>query len=446
MHFPNTLFARTSLTIAGALLVFILFTGFVVLNYMLLPVARQSAGDLAAIMVLSAKTWEELPATAQQGFQQELRDSHDLMLEPASPATDLEPLTLHSPYMLFLEEALSDRLGYATHIHQSAGTPDWYWAILPGAAQKLYIGVHHDRIGAEPPRAVLAILFGASLFILLTTLLVVRRITRPLEVLSQGVKRLGSGAHHQPLPENAPKELSDLASKFNLLSNEIQQLLDNRTTLLGGISHDLRTPLSRLRIAVELLQSKEDAELLHNMRRDMEEMDALITRTLELAKMMQEDEVPNKAIDLGGFLQAIGTGYSQEGKRLETALETSCAAAVNELILQRILHNLLDNAFHYAGEGKVVLRLQCKNKQAQICILDQGTGIPEDQIQKVLQPFYRIDHSRNRSTGGSGLGLAIVQQLAQLQGWKITLANRSSGGLSACIEIPENHTSGAGAS
>ncbi len=441
MRFPNTLFARTSLTIAGALLVFILFTGFVVLNYMLLPVARQSAGDLAAIMVLSAKTWEELPASARPGFQQELHASNDLIIEPAPPAADLEPLTLHSPYMLFLEEALSNRLGHATHIHQSAGTPDWYWAILPGVGQKLYIGVHHDRIGAEPPRAALAILLGASLFILLTTLLVVRRITRPLETLSQGVKRLGSGAHHQPLPENAPKELSDLASRFNLLSNEIQQLLDNRTTLLGGISHDLRTPLSRLRIAVELLRGKEDAKLLQNMRQDMEEMDALITRTLELAKMMQEDEVPNKAIDLGDLLRSVGSSYSQQGRRLETLLQTSCAAAVNELILQRILLNLLDNAFHYAGEGKVVLRLRCNNRQAQICVLDRGPGIPEDQMQKVLQPFYRIDHSRNRSTGGSGLGLAIVQQLAQLQGWKITLANRPSGGLSACIDIPQSRAS-----
>lgn len=438
MYFPNTLFSRTSLTIAGALLVFILFTGFVVLNYMLLPVARQSAGDLAAIMVLSVKTWGELPASARKGFQQELRENHDLILEAAAPATGLEPLTLHSPYMLFLEEALGVRLGHETHIHQAADTPDWYWAILPVAGNTLYIGVHHDRIGAEPPRAVLAILLGASLFILLTTLLVVRRITRPLEVLSQGVKRLGSGAHHRALPENAPKELSDLASRFNLLSNEIQQLLDNRTTLLGGISHDLRTPLSRLRVAGELLQGKEDAELLQNMQHDMEEMDDLIARTLELARMMQKDEIPNETVDLAILLQAIGSDYSQQGKWLETVLEASCAAAVNELILQRILINLLDNAFHYAGKGKVVLHLRCDKKQTRICVLDRGPGIPEEQIPKVLQPFYRLDHSRNRSTGGSGLGLAIVQQLAQLQGWKITLENRSSGGLSACIYIPQS--------
>ncbi|WP_456407190.1 ATP-binding protein [Thiolapillus sp.] len=437
MRLPNTLFARTSLTISGALLVFILFTGFVVLNYMLLPVARQSAGDLAALMVLSAKTWVELPPFAREDFQQELRSSHDLILNPEPPKGDLEPLLLHSPYMLFLEEALSNRMNRPLHIHQTTATPDLYWAILPVADKRLYISIDHDHIGAEPPRAVVAILLGASLFILLTTLLVVRRITRPLETLSYGVKRLGSGGQHQPLPEDGPRELAELARKFNQLSNEIRQLLENRTTLLGGISHDLRTPLARLRIAVELLQGKEDAHLLNNMQQDMEEMDDLITRTLELARMMQEDEVPAEAVNLAALLKEIGASYSNEGKLLEIRVESPCTTVVNELILRRVLGNLLDNAFHHAGEKAVTLHLRYTENKAEICILDQGSGIPEDQLDKVLQPFYRLDPSRNRGTGGSGLGLAIVQQLAQLQGWRVTLGNRPAGGLSACLEIPD---------
>ncbi len=436
MRFPNTLFARTSLTITSALLLFMLFTGFVIFNYILMPVGKQGATDLAALMVLSAKTWVELPPAAREDFQQELRASHDLRLEPAPPAATIRPLVLHSPYLLFLEEALSIHLGHPVHIQQAGDDPDWHWAIFPVAGKTLYIGVHHGHVGAAPPRAALIILLGASLFILLTTLLVVRRITKPLEALSRGVKRLGSGGHHRPLPENGPTELANLARKFNQLSNEIQQLLDNRTTLLGGISHDLRTPLARLRIAVELLQGKEDAALLQNMQQDLEEMDTLITRTLELARMMQEDKIPTEAVDLEAFLRKLGASYAQEGKELELQLEAPCIFPVNRLILRRILNNLLDNAFHYAGGHKVVLRLQCSSDLARICVLDQGSGIPQEQIGKVVQPFYRLDPSRNRSTGGSGLGLAIVQQLAQLQGWAVTLENRPAGGLSACIEIP----------
>ena len=437
MRFPNTLFARTSLTISGALLVFILFTGFVALNYMLLPVGRQSAGDLAALMVLSARTWTELPASAREDFQKELLASHDLILRPTPPKAPLKAPLLHSPYMLFLEEALSARMGRTLHIHQSDENPEMYWAILPIANQTLYLGIDHSHIGARPPRAVVSILLGASLFILLTTLLVVRRITRPLETLSRGVQRLGQGIHSLPLPEDGPRELAELARKFNQLSSEIERLLENRTTLLGGISHDLRTPLARLRIAAELLRGGKDDDLLDSMQQDMEEMDALITRTLELARMMQRDGARDKATDLATLATDIGAARAEAGEQLLIEAAPPCKAVINELVLRRILNNLLDNAYRYAGEGPVALRLRCSASGARICILDQGAGIPEDQLGRVLQPFYRLDPSRNRGTGGSGLGLAIVQQLAQLQGWRITLKNRKEGGLSACVEIPQ---------
>ena len=438
MRLPNTLFARTSLTISAALLGFILFTGFVVLNYMLLPVARQSAGDLAALMVLSAKTWAELPASARQDFQKELRSSHDLILQATPPKPPLKTPLLHSPYMLFLEEALSTRLDQALHIHQSENKPDLYWVILPIAGKTLYLGINHDHIGAEPPRAVVSILLGASLFILLTTLLVVRRITRPLETLSQGVQRLGQGIHPLPLPEDGPRELAELARKFNQLSSEIERLLENRTTLLGGISHDLRTPLARLRIATELLRGRKDDDLLDNMQQDIEEMDALITRTLELARMMQQDGAQDKETDLAALVTDIGATHTEASNPLHIEATSPCRAVINEVVLMRILNNLIDNAFHHAKGKGVGLRLHCSGSKVKICILDQGAGIPDDELGKVLQPFYLLDPSRNRGTGGSGLGLAIVQQLAQLQGWKITLDNRKAGGLAACIEIPRD--------
>ncbi len=437
MRLPNTLFARTSLTITGALALFMLFTGFVVLNYILLPVGRQSAEDLAALMVLSAKTWSELPVQARTDFQQELRSHHDLILKPTPPAGNLQPLALHSPYMLFLEQALGGRVGQPVHIHQTESTPDWLWIILPAANRKLYLGIHHDHIGAQPPRAALIILLGASLFILLTTLLVVRRITRPLEALSRGVMHLGSSGQHRPLPEAGPTELASLASKFNQLSREIEKLLENRTILLGGISHDLRTPLARMRIAIELLQDQQDP-VLRDIQRDLEEMDGLIARTLELARLMQEDPTRVESLDLGELIQGLASARDEE--RLQTGLpgEDHCIARINPVILQRILNNLIDNALFYGGHGQVLIRLECDGGQARICVVDQGPGIPEDQLDKVCQPFHRLEPSRNLNTGGSGLGLTIVQQLAELQGWKVSLENRSSGGLRACLTIPIN--------
>lgn len=435
MHLPNTLFARTGLTISVTLLVFILFTGFVIFNYLLLPVGRQGAGDLATLMVLSAKIWVDLPPETRHDFEAELRENHDLLLQSEPPAAELEPLTFHSPYMLFLEDAFTSRLGTTTHVHQVPDDEYWYWVIIPVAERKLYLGFSHDHIGAKPPRAVLIIMFGAGLFIMLTTLLLVRRITRPLAILAEGVKRLGSGGLPEPLPEDGPLELALLASKFNQLSGQIQQLLKNRTTLLGGISHDLRTPLARLRIALELLHGKEEAELLQRMQQDLEEMDLLICRTLELAKMMQIDNAGIEEVDLPQLLKNLVASYEQNGKEIDLALPDSCRFPLSAIALRRVLTNLLDNAFHYTGEKEVTVQIQCNEQIARICVLDRGPGIPADQIEKVFQPFYRLDPSRNRSTGGSGLGLAIVQQLAELHGWTITLANRKNGGLSACIEV-----------
>jgi two-component system osmolarity sensor histidine kinase EnvZ len=443
MRFPNTLFTRTSLTISGALLLFMLFTGFVILNYILLPVGKQSASDLAALIVLSAKTWAELPPQSREDFQTELRTQHKLILTPEPPEGNLEPLVLHSPYMLFLEEALSSRMHENLHIQQTESIPNWFWAALPVAGHTLYIGLHHDHIGAEPPRAAIIILLGASLFILLTTLLVVRRITLPLEALSRGVMRLGSSGQHHPLPEAGPDELANLARKFNQLSSEIEQLLENRTILLGGISHDLRTPLARLGIVVELLENKADPELLGNMRRDLEEMDNLIARTLELARLMQGEEMQTETIDLGLLVRNLGAARSSEEMRIEVQSDHGCKVCVSPVILQRVLNNLLDNAILYSSQDSLRLRLECNEHSARICVLDRGPGIPADQLEKVCQPFYRLEPSRNINTGGSGLGLTIAQQLSQLNGWKIFLKNRASGGLSACVVIPFSDDAGA---
>lgn len=437
--FPNSLFAKTSLTISGALLIFILFTGFVVFNYILLPVGKQSSSDLAALMLLSAKTWVELPPDVRDDFQQELKQNHNLLLGAVPPTGDLIPLYLHSPYMSFLEEALNRYFGYPVHVHTSSRIPNWYWITITLANQDLYIGFPHSHIGAEPPRAAFIIFLGASLFILLTTLLLVRHITRPLELLSQGVKNLGKSGRHTPLPEKGPTELAQLAHKFNQLSNEVQQLLDNRTTLLGGISHDLRTPLARLGIAIELLQGKEDPSLLQSIQRDLDAMDSLITRTLELAKMMGTENIPIEPLELPAFFSGLQRDYKEQGKTLH--IETDCGQPLlaNKLVLHRILANLIDNAFNYSQQQPVTLRAHCDGQHSRIIVMDQGKGIPDDQLQKVFQPFYRLDSSRNTHTGGSGLGLAIVQQLAALQGWTVSLHNRSSGGLKACVSIDPPH-------
>ncbi len=418
---PETLFARTALTMAIALLAFVLLTGFLVFRYILSPVGHQAADDLAALMVLSAQTWAELPPETRPDFVAELERNHRLLLLDEPPAGGTEPLDYAPPYMRFLGESLSRRLGRPTSLYQVPGMPDWYWTRIPVADRELYLGFSHDRIGARPPKVLLGILFGAGLFILFTTLFLVRLINRPLARLDAGVRQLGKQGFSDPLPEKGPRELATLAGKFNELGHEIRRLLDNRTVLLGGISHDLRTPLARLRIALELLEGKEDRKLLRQMRSDLEEMDQIITRTLELAGVMRVEKKDGQKTPVVALLREIQADYARQGRSIRLELSKGCNPELPTLSLRRILGNLLDNAFHYGKGDEVQVTLGCEEAAVRICVLDSGPGIPEQELERVFQPFHRLEPSRNRATGGSGLGLALVRQLADAQDWRVRL-------------------------
>jgi len=436
VRLPNSLFARTALTITGALLLFILLTGLAVFRYILMPVGQQGADDLGALIVLSAQTWAELPPQTRPDFVTELQEQHHLLLRTEPPTEELRPLEYHPPFMRFLETALQRRLNRPVHLHQQPDDDTWFWAPIPIAGRVLYLGFSHDRIGARPPLVLLLLLLGAGLFILLTTLLLVRLINRPLNRLNDAVRQLGRQGFSHPLPENGPTELAQLARKFNELSGQIQRLLENRTTLLGGISHDLRTPLARMALAMELLQGKEEPELLERMKQDLSEMEQLIARTLELAGLMQQPSEAAPEAPVDELLHALVEAYRNQGHAIDLRLATDDRRSLPIQPLKRILGNLLDNALRYAPDGPITLTATQEEGRLHLCVEDRGPGIPEGALEAVLQPFHRLEPSRSSTTGGSGLGLAIVRQLAELHDWRIELSNRSAGGLRACVVIP----------
>jgi len=435
VRYPKTLFARTGLTIAMAMLLVLIFSGGVIFYYILGPVARQAADDLAALMVLSSKTWVELPPQTRPDFEDELRTQHGLALTHAD--TPLAALVVKSPFMHFLESALSHRLGSAVSVLQDPAESDRLWVDIPIAGQTLRIGFSHHRIRARPPVAVLLLILGVSIITLLTSLLLVRRLTRPLARLARETSRFGRGERPDPLPEEGPEELALLARNFNQMTGEVQQLLTNRTTLLGGISHDLRTPIARLQLALELISTENDPKLLEGMRHDLEEMNHLIARTLELARGMEGKDRDRVTIDLGELISELVASHQQQSERIEWSNPAPCILQTNPVALSRVLTNLLENAISY-GEGKPVkVALECGAERVTVIVTDHGPGIPEDQLEAVFQPFYRLEGSRSKSTGGSGLGLAIVRQLCDIYGWRVRLQLRSEGGLMACLTIPK---------
>lgn len=439
--------SRLSLTQQNALLLVVFFIAFELVTaaatayFLMLPMARRSAADLAGLMTLSAQTWSELPPVTRPAFEIELARSHALAPR-AEPPQDAEPPSWREPYLNFLVASLSARVGapVAASREEIQGN-EWFWVSLPAGDGRLSVGLPQSRIGPRPIHALLASLAGGALLTLLAAWWLARRTMRPLQLLQQAVTSLGRGQTPQRLPETGPREIAALSRRFNEMAKQVEDLLAARTVLLAGVSHDLRTPLARLRLAVEMLVRKPSPELAAQVEGDIEAMDRLIGDVLTLARGLGHEAAERVALPelLADLVRA--TPGAADRVQIETAditLEVAAGA------LRRILSNLLENALRYGGGQPVTLHAEIVDGGCRIGVLDRGPGIPPAEMETVFRPFYRLEASRSVTTGGSGLGLAIVRQLAAAQGWQVSLQARTGGGLAAWLEIPSQQAGQAG--
>jgi two-component system osmolarity sensor histidine kinase EnvZ len=266
-----------------------------------------------------------------------------------------------------------------------------------------------------------------------------RRLTRPLELLSKATTTVGKGGKKIVPEDNGPDEIITLARNFNRMSHEVSELLENRTTLLAGMSHDLRTPLTRIRLALEINAPSNNSNFNSQLESNIEEMEQLLDQALLLARGIDKKE-PLKHLDLVNLLSTLASqldadwlmehpdSQSHVGFEKDQSIGPSLIRSLPEQSLLRVLRNLLENALRYGNGNPVTLRVTLQDDAPLISILDRGPGIPEEQLETVFRPFYRLEDSRNIKTGGSGLGLAIVRQLCQSLNWEITLHPRQGGG------------------
>lgn len=424
-HLTRSLFARTALTLALAFVVFQAAAFWVVYRTLIVPVAERSADDLAGLVVLSAQTWVELPPETRAAFERELARRHGLRLTTIDVGAAVD-----APRFAFrkqIEAALSRRLGDVVALR---GVPDTdaAWLDIPVGGHDLRAGFFPDRYAVKPPLAAITVIVVGAFLSLLTALFLVRRITVPLARAAQATHQVGAGELPDPLPETGPAELAELARRFNIMAAEVRDLLDNRTTLLAGISHDLRTPMTRLQLNLEMLRDAPSPARIDRSLADLAEMNRLISGYLELARTTQPER--KARFDLAALLGELAAeaGVTWPGA-------APCEVEAGRLAVRQIVANLIQNAQRYGGGAPVELALECSDTLARVIVRDEGAGIPDDQLEKVFRPFYRLEGSRSQATGGTGLGLAIVRQLAETNGWRVSLRNRAVGGLEATLEI-----------
>jgi len=258
----------------------------------------------------------------------------------------------------------------------------------------------------------------------------VRWATRPLKQLSEAAEGLGRNIDRPPLAEDGPVEVARAAHAFNTMQARLQSYIRDRTRILAAMSHDLKTPITRLRLRAELLG---DGEVRGRFTRDLDDMESMVAATLDFLRGLDSGEAV-QPLDVMALLESLQADLAETGGVVRIEGRTARAYPGRPQALKRCLGNLLENAIKYGRRATVLVSDDAA--RLEIRVLDEGPGLPEAELEKVFEPFYRAEQSRSRETGGTGLGLTIARSVVEGHGGKIELLNRPEGGLEARIILP----------
>lgn len=284
--------------------------------------------------------------------------------------------------------------------------------------------------GLASPSFIRALLL-LSLAVGLLSYLMSLWLTRPLRDVAKAARRIFAGTQDVTLAETGTREVRDLVAAFNDLQDRIKRLVGDRTNMLAAVSHDLRTPLTRLRLRVEGLGMKEPKE---SIIRDISEMESMLDATLAFIRGDASEE-PVEQIDLAAMLQTIANEFEDAGQPVDLASIDNLIITARPQTMKRAIINVVQNALKHGGSARI--ETLKAGRDVRIVITDNGPGIPEDQLESVFAPFTRLDQSRNSTSGGHGLGLTIARIAIRLHGGDVTLANRRHRGLTATISLPQ---------
>jgi signal transduction histidine kinase len=301
---------------------------------------------------------------------------------------------------------------------------------VPGGDTLLFRLAQGQRV-APLPRSLLFNLILLAVLIGIALYAVTRGITRPLSALARAAEAVGRDLRQPPLVVRGSREVRDAARAFNTMQERMQRHVDSRTRVLAAMSHDLKTPLTRLRLRVATL---DDPDLQVRVDRDLDEMESMVGGALSLLRGLNDDE-PAEAVDINVLLATLQGEFAELGAPFEVQGRARLLYAGKPMALKRCLTNLISNATKFGGGVSVQVE---DGSAVVIHVRDQGPGIAPEHLARVFEPFYRVESSRNRDTGGTGLGLCIARDIAQAHGGALTLQNLPQRGLQATLTLPRS--------
>lgn len=324
------------------------------------------------------------------------------------------------------------RLSLESDGPDSAHDPHFYLVSLrlsDGSWVNANVGTHRVPEGGMTSAIASTVLMALAVVPLAIWLL--RIAIRPLHVFSKAAERLGNDMNAPPLPERGPAEVAQTARAFNEMQRRIRKLLADRTAMLAAVSHDLRTPITRLRLRAELL---DDTEQQQKIVSDIAEMEEMVNSTLAF---FRDDAVAEarRPLDLGSLVRTIADDAADLGHDVKLVRCDACAIDGRPIALKRALVNLVENAVKYGDRARI--RLVGETEDSVLTIEDDGPGIPESQKDHVFEPFVRLETSRSRETGGVGLGLALVRSVIRAHDGSVALENVTGRGLRVKVTLPK---------
>ncbi|MBR0565291.1 HAMP domain-containing protein [Azoarcus sp. L1K30] len=398
------------------------------------PRARDLAQMVVSVVNLTRTALINGDAARRRELLIELAALEGIRVYPAESTDEIVPLQDTRPMRLLVAEVRRN-LGEHTRFASRWKTLDGFWISFrldPDDQDEYWAMLPQDRI-AKPHALEWLSWGGAALMAaLLGAYLIVSRIGAPLRQMARAARMVGNGQTPPPLAESGPQEIAIVARAFNQMAGDLARTDADRALILAGVSHDLRTPLARLRLGVEM-SGAPDGEVTA-MVTDIEEMDRIIGQFLDFGRGAPQE--PLQETDLSALVAELAEPYRLRGLPLELSLPARLEAPVRRLSLRRALANLIDNALRYAGETQSIdISAFVDDDDACIEVADRGPGIPEDQIERMRHPFTRMEGARS-NTKGAGLGLAIVERIVKSHGGHLDLLPRPEGGLRAILRVP----------
>lgn len=395
------------------------------------PRAVQIAQQIASIVNLTRSALITSDPTKRLDLLRDLSQQEGIEVYADAPNEPVEALP-DRPITRLITLELQRRLGADTQLLGTRGSLHGVWVSFNIDDLEYWVRLPRERI--ERTEQLRWIGWGVLILLLSVAgaFAIVVRINRPLRELTRAATAIGHGDVPPPVVESGPTEVRTLSRAFNQMATDLQRADADRALLLAGVSHDLRTPLSRIRLGVEMLDDTTDASLREGMVQDVEDIDAVINQFLDFARVTGEPGSISE-LDLNELVHSVVERYVRQGKRVSARSAVIPVLHLPPLAMQRLLTNLIDNALRH-GSDEVEVATSSENGRVRLSVLDRGPGIPAADTERMLQPFTRLNEAR--STTGSGLGLAIVDRIVKMHDGTVQLLAREGGGLEARIEFP----------